>query len=44
MKEGFHPQEACQKAINSFDQELKERRGTAGDMSLIAMNKSRTMG
>lgn len=38
MKEGFHPQEACQKAVNSFDQELKERRGTAGDMSLIAMN------
>ena len=38
MKEGFHPQEACQKAVNSFDQELRERRGKAGDMSLIAMN------
>ena len=25
MKEGFHPQEACQKAVNSFDQELKRR-------------------
>lgn len=38
MKEGLHPQEACQKAVNSFDQELKKRRGKAGDMSLIAMN------
>lgn len=38
MKEGMHPQEACDKAVHEFDQELKERRGKAGDMSLIAMN------
>lgn len=38
MKEGMHPQEACEKAVNMFDLELKERRGKAGDMSLIAMN------
>ena len=38
MKEGMHPQEACEKAVAMFDRELKERRGKAGDMSLIAMN------
>lgn len=38
MKEGMHPQQACEKAVKEFDQELKERRGKAGDMSLIAMN------
>ncbi|MFQ8721600.1 N(4)-(beta-N-acetylglucosaminyl)-L-asparaginase [Enterocloster sp.] len=38
MKEGIHPQEACERAVAMFDQELKERRGKAGDMSLVAMN------
>ena len=38
MAEGLHPQEACEKAVAHFDRELKERRGKAGDMSLIAMN------
>ena len=38
MKEGIHPQEACERAVEMFDRELKERRGKAGDMSLIAMN------
>ena len=38
MKEGMHPQDACEKAVNIFDQELRERRGQAGDISLIAMN------
>lgn len=38
MKSGMHPQEACDKAVREFDHELKERRGKAGDMSLIAMN------
>ena len=38
MKEGKTPQKACEIAVQSFDQELKERRGKAGDMSLIAMN------
>lgn len=38
MKEGMHPQEACEKAVNMFNLELKERRGKAGDMSLVAMN------
>ena len=38
MKEGMHPQEACETAVNALDKELKERRGKAGDLSLIAMN------
>ena len=38
MKEGKTPQEACDIAVRSFDEELKRRRGKAGDMSLIAMN------
>lgn len=38
MKEGKHPQEACEIAVNQLDKELKERRGQAGDLSLIAMN------
>lgn len=38
MKEGMHPQAACEKAVNSLDHELKERRGQSGDLSVIAMN------
>ena len=38
MKEGMHPQEACEKAVADLDRELTERRGKAGDLSLIAMN------
>ena len=38
MKEGLHPQEACERAVSLLDRELKERRGKAGDLSLIAMN------
>lgn len=38
MKAGMHPQDACEKAVNDFDKELKTRRGKAGDLSLIAMN------
>ena len=38
MREGMHPQEACDKAVSEFDRELRERRGKAGDLSLIAMN------
>ena len=38
MGDGMHPQEACELAVNHLDQELKERRGSAGDISLVAMN------
>ena len=38
MKEGLHPQAACEKAVNDLEKTLIERRGSAGDLSLIAMN------
>ena len=38
MREGLHPQEACERAVHVLDKELRERRGKAGDLSLIAMN------
>ncbi len=38
MKEGMHPQAACEKAVQMFDETLRRRRGKAGDMSLVAMN------
>lgn len=38
MKEGMHPQDACEKAVNELDIKLKERRGQAGDLSVVAMN------
>lgn len=38
MKAGMHPQAACEKAVFDLDKELKQRRGKAGDLSLIAMN------
>ncbi len=39
MKEGLHPQEACEKAVERLDAELKARRGAAGDLSLVAMDR-----
>lgn len=39
MEEGDHPQTACEKAVQKLDQALKGRRGKAGDISLIAMNR-----
>ena len=38
MKEGLHPQHACEKAVNDLDAKLAERRGKAGDLSVVAMN------
>ena len=38
MKEGKHPQEACDIAVNQLDKELIRRRGKAGDLSLVALN------
>lgn len=38
MKEGHTPQEACELAVNRLDKELKERRGKAGDLSVVALN------
>ncbi len=44
MKEGHHPQEACEIAVNNLDAELKKRRGKAGDLSVVALNKDGEFG
>lgn len=38
MEEGMHPQKACEQVVQKLDQKLKQRRGVAGDLSLVAMN------
>lgn len=38
MKEGKHPQEACEIAVNNLHKELMDRRGKAGDLSVVALN------
>ena len=38
MKEGMSPQEACEKAVTDLDRRLREKRGEAGDLSVVAMN------
>lgn len=38
MKSGLSPQEACDKAICELDTKLLNRRGKAGDLSVVAMN------
>ncbi|MGT2715507.1 N(4)-(beta-N-acetylglucosaminyl)-L-asparaginase [Streptococcus respiraculi] len=40
MKEGKHPQEACELATFSLEKELVDRRGQAGDISVVAMDKN----
>lgn len=39
MDEGLTPQEACDQAVFALDKKLTERRGKAGDISVIAMDK-----
>ena len=38
MKEGLTPQAACEKAVTDLDRRLREKRGEAGDLSVVAMN------
>src|SRR5690625_5140779 len=44
MEEGHSPQKACEKVVAKLDQKLKERRGKAGDLSVIAMDKKGNYG
>lgn len=44
MKEGFTPQQACEKAVNDLDASLKKRRTVAGDLSVVAMNNKGEFG
>lgn len=38
MAKGMHPQQACEKAVFDLEAKLKQRRGEAGDLSVVAMN------
>lgn len=44
MGAGRSPQEACEKVVAELDQRLKERRGEAGDLSVVAMDKDGNYG
>jgi len=39
MAAGLTPQEACEKAVSTFTEKLKKRKGKAGAFSVVAMNK-----
>lgn len=38
MGEGIHPQDAAEKAVYALDKKLIDRRGEAGDISVVCMN------
>lgn len=44
MKEGKHPQEAADKAVEDLNAELKKRRGKAGDLSVVCLNNKGEFG
>ena len=44
MKEGHHPQEAADMAVEKLDKELIRRRGKAGDLSVVALNNKGEFG
>ena len=44
MKEGYHPQEAADKAVEDLNEELKRRRGKAGDLSVVCLNNKGEFG
>lgn len=39
MKEGLHPQRAAEKVVYEFSQVLEKRRGKAGAISIVCMNR-----
>ncbi|MFT8900725.1 N(4)-(beta-N-acetylglucosaminyl)-L-asparaginase [Liquorilactobacillus nagelii] len=40
MAEGKTPQAACDQAVFKLDHQLRQRRGTAGDLSVVALNST----
>jgi len=38
MEQGMHPQQACEIAVKNLSRKLIQRRGNAGDLSVVAMN------
>ncbi len=39
MEEGLHPQQAAEKVVHKFSEKLEKRRGKAGAISVVCMNK-----
>ena len=44
MGEGMSVQQACETAVNNLDEKLKKKRGQAGDISVVAMDKNGNWG
>lgn len=44
MEKGYSPQKACEEVVFSLDRKLKERRGKAGDLSVVAINRNGEFG
>ncbi|MBG9987322.1 N(4)-(beta-N-acetylglucosaminyl)-L-asparaginase [Facklamia sp. DSM 111018] len=44
IKAGMHPQKACETAVFDFDAYLRSKKGSAGDISVVAMDKQRRWG
>ncbi|MBW9297593.1 N(4)-(beta-N-acetylglucosaminyl)-L-asparaginase [Lactococcus raffinolactis] len=40
MREGLSPQEACEQAVNELEARLIKRKGIAGDLSVVAIDKN----
>ena len=40
MKQGMHPQKACEKAVFELEEKLTRRHGSCSDLSVVALNKS----
>lgn len=44
MKEGYSPQKACEKAVFELEKKLIEKKGKAGDLSVVAVNSNGEIG
>lgn len=44
MKEGYHPQDAADKAVADLHEELTKRRGKSGDLSVVCLNNKGEFG
>ncbi|GAB2023382.1 N(4)-(beta-N-acetylglucosaminyl)-L-asparaginase [Pseudolactococcus yaeyamensis] len=44
MREGLSPQAACEQAVNRLEAQLIKRKGTAGDLSVVAIDKNGNYG
>lgn len=44
MEMGMHVQQACETAVGNLDKKLKDARGKAGDLSVVAMDRNGNFG